>query len=249
VIARPAWLLAGALALALAGCGGGQAQQHDGPDAGGSVALVSSLPLVMPESDDIAGQLADRSAPHWALAALRERGEIKPLDSLAHQQGALPLPAQALLVMVQPWPLSPQENVALDDWVRAGGRVLLFADPMLTFESRFALGDRRRPQDVAMLSPILARWGLRLERDEEIAPEPILAEIAGASVPVILPGRFALIEGSTCALESQGLLADCRIGRGRVVAIADAALFEMRVDDAQQSRAAALRALLLRLSR
>lgn len=239
-------LLAGALALAA--CGSNPAQEQLRPMAGATVGLASSLPLVMPESEDIADLLADPAPPHWALAVLRERGELKPLDSLADANGALPLPADALLVMVQPWPLAPQENVALDDWVRSGGRLLLFADPMLTFESRFALGDRRRPQDVALLSPILARWGLRLARDEEIAPEPFVAEIGGAPVPVALPGRFALNTGSTCGLEAQGLLAACRIGKGRVVAIADAALFEVREDDAQATRSAALRALLLRLS-
>ena len=66
-------------------------------------------------------------------------------------------------MMIQPRPLSPQENVALDNWVAAGGRLLLFADPALTEDSAFAIGDRRRPQDVVLLSPILARWGLELE--------------------------------------------------------------------------------------
>lgn len=212
------------------------------------VGLASSLPLVMPESGDIAELLADRSPPHWALAVLREQGRLVPLDSLMGQGDALPLPAGALLVMAQPWPLSPQENVALDNWVRAGGRVLLFADPMLTFESRFAVGDRRRPQDVAMLSPILTRWGLRLERDDEAPPDPYVAGIAGISLPVRLPGRFSAIEGSNCLVDVQGLLAECPVGKGRVVAIADAALFESREDDAQATRATALKALLGRLS-
>ncbi len=246
MIARLLLFLAGALALA--SCSGGSAQQPNSNDNFAQMALVSSLPLVMPEADDIAGMLADRSPPHWALAVLRERGELKPLDSLAGADGKLPLAADALLVMAQPWPLAPQENVALDNWVRAGGRVLLFADPMLTFDSRFALGDRRRPQDVVTLSPILTRWGLRLERDEDIAPEPYVVDIGGAAVPVALPGRFALIPGSGCALEAHGLLAKCRIGKGRVVALADAALLEEREDDVGTTRAAAFRALLSRIS-
>lgn len=72
-----------------------------------------------------------------------------------------------------------RENVALDDWVRAGGARALFADPLLTFNSRFSIGDRRRPQDVATLSPILTR-SARLERDEDAAPDPFLADIGGA---------------------------------------------------------------------
>lgn len=246
VSAKAALLAAGALALAA--CGTDQAQAPAGPDAGGAVGLVSSLPLVMPESEDIGDLLADPASPHWALAMLGERGELRPLDSLADAKGALSLPGDALLVMVQPWPLAPQENVALDDWVRAGGRVLLFADPMLTFESRFALGDRRRPQHVVMLSPILSRWGLRLERDDAISSEPFLVTIGGASVPVALPGRFALEEGSACKIAAKGLLAECRIDKGRVVAMADAALFDVREDDAHGTRSAALRALLLHLA-
>lgn len=202
----------------------------------------------MAEAEDIGEMLADPSPPHWALAVLREQGELKPLDSLSGKQGAFPLPVDATLVMAQPWPLTPHENVALDDWVRAGGRLLLFADPMLTFESRFAIGDRRRPQDVAMLSPILSRWGLRLERDDEIAPEPFLAGIAGTPVPVALPGRFTRIGASTCTIGARGLLAECRIGAGRIVALADAALFDPRQDDATAARGQALRALLARMA-
>jgi len=233
-------------ALALASCQG-EARQPEKPANSAMVGLASSLPLVMPESADIAELLADRSPPHWALAVLREQGELTPLDSLSGEGGALPLPAGSLLVMAQPWPLSPQENVALDNWVRAGGRVLLFADPMLTYESRFAVGDRRRPQDVAMLSPILTRWGLRLERDDEVSADPYVAQIEGVSLPVRLPGRFSAVEGSNCLVEVQGLLAECPVGKGRVVAIADAAMFDSREDDAQATRATALKSLLARL--
>jgi hypothetical protein len=245
-VATNRFFLVASGALALAACQGA-ARQPEAPAQDATIGLVSSLPLVLPESADIADLLADQSAPHWAMAVLRESGELRPLDSLSGQGGALPLPAGAVLVMAQPWPLAPQENLALDTWVRAGGRVLLFADPMLTFESRFAIGDRRRPQDVAMLSPILTRWGLRLERDEAIAPEPFLVELGAASVPVALPGRFARLEHSTCALTAQGLLAECIIGKGRVVAFADAALLESRTDDSHSSRAQALRALIDRL--
>lgn len=227
----------------------GEARQPEQPEGGAIVGLVSSLPLVMPEAADIAGLLAEDAPPHWALAVLRERGTLKPLDSLTDANGKLPLPDDALLVMAQPWPLTPQENVALDDWVMAGGRVLLFADPMLTFESRFALGDRRRPQDVVMLSPILTRWGLRLERDEEIAPKLFLADVGGTPVPVALPGRFALVKGSTCTVQAQGMLAQCSIGKGRLVAFANAALLESREGDSQGARVEALKMLLDRIFR
>ena len=235
-------------ALALAACGGGEARQPvAGPEI--EIGLASSLPIVLPEADDIADLLAGDGEEHWALAVLRGHGELRPLDGLADDQGQFPLAQDALLVMAQPWPLSPQENVALDDWVRAGGRVLLFVDPLLTFDSRFAIGDRRRPQDVAMLSPILTRWGLRLLRDQEASPELRIVEIGDIRVPIALPGQFEPLDGSTCRIEASGLLADCRIGKGRVVAIADAALLESRDDEPEALREAALSALLDRVSR
>jgi len=237
-----ALLLTGALALAA--CGGGEARQAT--DATRPViGLSTSLPIVWPESDDIAGMLQDDAPPHWVLSVLREAGEVRPLDSLTATGGALPLPSDAVLVLAQPWPLSPQENVAFDDWVRGGGRVLLFADPMLTFESRFALGDRRRPQDVAMLSPILARWGLELRFDEDQRDGERVVEDGALAIPVRLSGTFANRENSgQCVLGGEGLVAQCRIGRGHVIAIADAALLESRVEDEQGLRRAALRKLL-----
>ena len=65
--------------------------------------------------------------------------------------------------------------------MRGGGRVLLFADPMLTRHSAFALGDRRRPQDVVLLSPILARWRLELQFDESHLFDSL---VSGAFGPV-----------------------------------------------------------------
>ncbi len=155
-----------------------------------------------------------------------------------------------ILLLVQPRPLSPQENVALDDWVRAGGRVVLFVDPMLTQHSRFAPGDPRRPEDIAMLSPILARWGLELRYDEAQDPAPRVIALAEGSLPVRLAGHFGIsgksgevLPGDACALEAGGVLARCRIGFGHVVAIADAAVFE-RSDGGD---AAGRRALLARI--
>ncbi len=235
------WLVAGALALA--SCNGGGARQPTTLSKS-EIGLASSLPIVLPEAADIAELLTDDSAEHWALAVLRGRGALMPLDSLADDEGGFPLQQDAVLVMAQPWPLSPQENVALDNWVREGGQVLLFADPMLTFDSRFAIGDRRRPQDIVMLSPLLSRWGLRLVRDEDVSPDVQVVTIGAAQVSVAIPGQFEVIEGSTCRIEGSGLFAECHIGRGRVVAIADAALLESRTDDPEGTRATALRALL-----
>lgn len=118
----------------------------------GDVGLFTSLPLLWNEYGQLSELLQPENESHWAVAVLAERGTIRPLDRIS------PMPQDlGLLVMAQPRPLSPDENVALDQWVRGGGRVLLFADPMLTQHSHFPIGDRRRPEGTVLLSPILTR--------------------------------------------------------------------------------------------
>ena len=222
--------------LAVAGCTQSPAQLQ-------TIALFTTLPILWQEADDLRGLLGSDAPEHWALPVLRAQGEVRALNTLTADPD--PLAGIGLLVMAQPRALAPQENVALDQWVRRGGRVLLFADPMLTADSRFALGDKRRPQDVALLSPILARWGLRLEFDEGEAAGERGAALFGAQLPVNLPGRLALTEvGGRCRLLSERIAAQCRIGRGRALIIADAALFEPVEENEADRRRELLRLLL-----
>ena len=188
------------------------------------VGLFTSLPLYWAEAPDLAAMLAPEGEVHWARVALESRYGLRPLDALDGLKTGKP----RNLLMVQPRPLSPAENVALDDWVRRGGRVLLFADPALTQDSAFALGDRRRPQDTVLLSPILTRWGLTLEFVEDQPLGERMASLGGVALPVNLPGRLVATPGGPCRIEAAGLLANCRVGQGRVTVIADAALFELQ---------------------
>jgi hypothetical protein len=231
-------------ALALSGCSSGDTRP------GEAIGLYTSLPIAWAESADIRGQFAEAGPPHWALTALQARGRVVPLDTLA----PLRLSADGLLILAQPRPLTPQENVALDAWVQGGGRVLLLVDPMLTAESLFGPGDPRRPQDIAMLSPILGRWGLALEFDDTQPAGERPVRLAQGDVPVNLPGRFRVLGKSgggvaRCRLEAAGLLADCRAGRGHVLALADAAMLENPEDSAAiPGRRAILDRLLDRLA-
>lgn len=230
-------------ALAIAACGEGQGRNAPGV----AIGLTTSLPIVWQESADLSELLDPEGGRHWALGVLEKHGRVQPIDDLAAAQGALPLPGKALLVMAQPRPLAAVENVALDDWVRAGGHVLLFADPMLTSESRFSLGDKRRPQDAILLSPILARWGLELQFDNHQPLGERTAEVLGEAIPVNLHGRFVALGNSRdCALTADGLLADCNIGKGRVLGLADAALLDDVPEEAIPGRAAALETLFRR---
>ena len=232
------WLLGAVLASALAACGNTGEQRR----AKSAVGLSTSLPLVWSESGDIRGHLAGQKPRHWALTALQQRGDLVLLDTLADVKR---LPSQGLLVLAQPRPLSPEENVALDAWVRRGGRLLLFADPMLTTESDYAIGDPRRPEAIAMLSPILRHWGLELEFDEDQPAGERETAVFGAPLPVNLPGQFRPRGDVPCVVEARPIAAECRIGKGRVIAIADAAVF----DGEDAGRTAAFQALLDRLAR
>ncbi|PEQ12660.1 hypothetical protein B2G71_10125 [Novosphingobium sp. PC22D] len=237
-----ALLAALSLAAACAGCGQASPRKLHGE---GTVGLYTSLPIFWPEAGGVADLLATDREAHWALAVLQERGEVVPLDTLANREGVLDLPGDALLVLAQPRPLSPDENVALDRWVRGGGRLLLFVDPLLTAHSDFALGDPRRPQDVALLSPILAHWGLELLFDETALPGEHETGWDGTGIPVNLAGHFRLIPGDArCALAAKAIVAECRLEKGRIVALADAAVLETGESRNVRSRAAALRKLL-----
>ncbi len=185
--------------------------------------IMGTIPVYWGEAEGL-DDLLSGAHPHWARAAVERDYELRPLDNLE----SAALAGLDLLLLAQPRALTARENVALDRWVRDGGRLLLFADPMLTGESHFPLGDRRRPQDVILLSPLLAHWGLRLEFVEDQPAEPRLVAVEGVELPLRLPGRFAREDaGNACDLAGEGALARCPIGLGRAVMLADAALLDL----------------------
>ena len=221
---RRVWLVAIVAGILLLGLG--ITAQRAAIGTGKPVALFTSLPIIWTEQAGVRDMLASTGSAHWARAVIERRGRIVALDTLVGQSG-LGLSAYDRAIIAQPRPLAPEENVALDNWVRNGGRLLMFADPLLTGESAFAIGDRRRPQDVVLLSPILARWGLELRFDD--AQPSGERESAGEGLLVNLPGHFAALPGghdARCDLGEGALVARCRIGKGRAVIVADAALLE-----------------------
>ena len=200
-------------------------------------ALFTTLPILWNESADLAGMLKPDQQPHWAKTLIGAGGQVVPLDILTSSS----LKHLQFLVIAQPRPLSPNENVELDAWVRGGGKLLLFADPMLTEETIFALGDKRRPADIVMLDPILKHWGLRLEFDSEDEFTEGPAEMMGMAIPINVPGRLVATEPH-CRAWDPGNLATCAIGKGRVMVLADAAVLER--SDPDGTRAEAVRQLL-----
>jgi hypothetical protein len=171
--------------------------------------LLTTLPLMFPEDFSL------EEGGSMALSALETRYRVVPIgttDSLSLRGGRLVFMAHAL---AQP----PGSLVELDEWVRQGGRLLLLADPKLDWPSNLPLGDKLRPPPSFADTGLLAHWGLKL----------IKSEIAGPISTKIGPDRFVFSSvgelqnaGSNCALEAKGIIARCRIGRGRVTVIADA---------------------------
>ena len=94
--------------------------------------LVTTLPILFPEDFKLEGAVVP----------------IGTTDPAALGQGRL-------LLLAHPLAQTAENLVALDEWVRAGGRVLLLADPRLEWPSKRPLGDRLRPP------PAFADTGLR----------------------------------------------------------------------------------------
>jgi hypothetical protein len=227
-------LLAGAaLALALTGCDRAPVES-DAADRR-AIGLMTSLPLYWPADAGLEDIAAGRAGMPWQRRAIETRYALVPLDTLSPLPGLFPddpevdpLAGIAGLAVIQPRGLSPADNVALDAWVRQGGRLLLILDPALTGEYAAPLGDPRRPVDSALILPVVARWGLGVAFDEAQLPSVTRAAFAGLELPLALSGTIAITDpaAAACRLSAGGAVATCRVGKGRVTLIADAALFE-----------------------
>jgi hypothetical protein len=118
--------------------------------------------------------------------------------------------------MAQPRAQPAEDLVALDDWVRKGGRVLILADPLLEWPSERPLGDPLRPPPMFADTGLLAHWGLRLDAPDERGPQR--RELAGRQIVAVSPGSLF----GRCEVSRDRLVAHCRIGRGRATIVADA---------------------------
>lgn len=185
------------------------------------IVLMSSLPMVYGAGVGMAGVIAGQARPHPLYSAMAERHDLVAADVL--DDAAL---AQArLLILVQPRALLPEELVALDGFVRDGGRLLLFADPRLEWPRGVGLGDPGGPIRSSLMSPLLAHWGLELT-------DPGLDSVREAETGAVLvhPGRFGERQGksgdASCRISQAGHVARCAVGRGRALLVADADLLD-----------------------
>lgn len=197
-----------------------------------ALALMSGLPVYWPlgvDFNDLASGAEDRT---WQSVAIAPCYTLLPIDTLApvpalspQAPNIDPLAGQSRLAIIQPRGLSPQDNVALDDWVRAGGALLIVLDPALTGEYELPLGDPRLPTMSALIPPVIERWGLAISFDETQELVVKQVNVADFALPLDLPGQISAEDGS-CEILAEGALARCGIGEGRVTVLADAAVFE-----------------------
>ena len=192
----------------------------DGPKP--SLGLMTTLPLQWSEGG-VEADLADDAQPHPAFARLSETYDVQPLDDVRD------LAELSILLLAQPRAFSPAELVQLDSWVRKGGRILILADPALQWGSLYPLGDKRRPLFTSMLSPLFAHWGLELVLPIADAEPMAIRKIGTLSIRTQTPGEWLKIGrggSARCTIEEGGLLADCKIGKGRALLVADADLLD-----------------------
>jgi ABC-type uncharacterized transport system len=205
-------------AAMLAGCGSASEPAPRPP-----LHVMTALPLFWGEGgpvDIVQGQ-GGRSP---VLAALDADYQVTPVDIL----NAETLETAQRLILAQPTALRPEELVALDDWVRKGGQLLVFADPELLWPSAMSIGDPRRAPVRSLLGPLLSHWGLTLNLPKAQTPAIALGKIDGNLVSLVQPGRWSVQSGA-CRISDDALLARCRIGKGQAVLVADADMLDARV--------------------
>ena len=173
--------------------------------------LLTGLPLLFNEDFSLSGG----GSP--ALKRLQSRYRVVPISVTSIAE----LSKGRLLMMAQPQAQTAENLVALDTWVRGGGRVLLFADPMLEWPSKRPLGDLTRPSPMFADTGLLQHWGVRLDApDRRGAAE---RQIGPYKVMTLSPGT---LQGA-CAIADDALIAECRVGRGRATIVADADLLNV----------------------
>ena len=169
--------------------------------------LLTSLPLLFSDQFSLAG-----GSP--TVKRLEQRYKLVPISVTDPKE----LAKGGLFLMAHPLAQPPEDLVALDEWVRRGGRVLLLADPMLEWPSRRPLGDPLRPPPMFMDTGLLAHWGLRLHAPDERGPAT--RSLGGFDVMTVSPGSLR----GGCSISSDRLVAHCAVGKGEATVVADADL-------------------------
>ena len=214
------------IGLALGSCSAGSQAPAGSPKP--ELALLTSLPIAFGENFS----LDQERSP--LLEQLERRFVVTPVD------GPERLRAGGLLLAAQPQALTAERLVALDQWVREGGRLVLLADPMLRFESSRPLGDRFRPPLRFPDTGLLKHWGLSLDDRTDDRTEQVETDL-GRGIRLTASGLGSFTRaGGACTLSPTRAVARCRIGKGYATVVADA---DFAFSPEQEDRVAVLKLL------
>ncbi|MGQ2935733.1 MAG: Gldg family protein [Sphingopyxis sp.] len=184
-----------------------------------AVTMLTGLPLRWSASPSIAAMIAEGTNDDPALARLAAAGPVSLVDSLADH---VPPPGGTLLI-AHPRALAPQELVAIDAFVRGGGRAVVLADALSGWPARHPLGDPRNAPVTSLLTPLLDHWGVTLGAAPAQESKPLPVDVAGARLRLFSAGRLDRLP-TACRAYADRRAAQCRIGQGEVWLVGDADL-------------------------
>lgn len=201
------------------------------PSESEPLVLMSSIDLLWGEAEF--GALAKGEVePDPLYKRLKETRKIIAADNVAQLQAS----KAKVALLIQPRAFAPDELVRLDHWVRAGGRLLFFADPALQWPSDLPIGDPARPLFTSMHSPLFNHWGIELVLPMEAEAESaeVAIDVGQYEIRTLSAGQWqGRAKGSgdeaNCRIAEKALVAECRPGKGQVILVADADLLHSSI--------------------
>lgn len=209
----PAWFAAGHILLAAL------YRPSAAPVGAPAATMLTGLPLRWSGAVDMASIIAQGTHDDPSLVRLEASGPVALVDSLVDH---VPPPGGALLA-AHPRALAPRELVAIDAFVRGGGRAVILADALSGWPPRHPLGDPRNPPVTSLLTPLLDHWGATLGAAPTEHGAAIAADVEGIRLRLSSVGRFDRLP-SGCKTFAHDRVARCRIGRGEAWLVGDADL-------------------------
>jgi len=181
--------------------------------------MLTGLPLRWQGGESLTSMIAEGSNDDPALARLKRLGPVLLVDSLTDH---VPPPGGTLLI-AHPRALAPRELVAIDAFVRGGGRAVILADALSGWPPRHPLGDPRNPPVTSLLTPLLDHWGIALAAAPAEDEAAIAVDVGHRRLRLSSAGRFGGLP-SPCRAFVDNRVAHCPIGRGEAWLVGDADL-------------------------